>query len=154
MKVSVIVCTRNRVHAITACLDSIAVALSHVSPVTAEIVVVDNGSSDDTFAVVQKWAASCAFPVRVVVEPKTGVSAARNCAMRIAQGDLLVFTDDDCRLSDTYVKELLRYDAGDASLVLRGGRVELGDPTDLSLTTNTGPTVRRWQRENSFVGKA
>lgn len=153
MKVSVIVCTRNRVHAIIGCLESIAVALCHASPLEAEIIVVDNGSSDDSSAVVQKWAASCAFPVRLLIEPKTGVSAARNCALRAAQGALLVFTDDDCRLSETYVTELLRYDAGDVGLVLRGGRVELGDPTDLSLTTNTYPTLRRWQRQTPSADK-
>ena len=124
MHVSVIVCTKNRVHAILSCLASIVVALSKASPVGAEIVVVDNASEDGTSAVVKKWASSCPFPIRVLLESKPGVSAARNCALRAAQGDLLVFTDDDCRLSHTYVADLLRYDAKDGpALVIRGGRI-------------------------------
>ena len=55
--------------------------------------------------------------------------------------------DDDCRLSEEYVTDLLRHDAADTDLVLRGGRVELGDPTDLPLTIKTRPTPTRWQRQ-------
>jgi hypothetical protein len=38
---------------------------------------------------------------------------------------------------------LLRYDAADTGLVLRGGRVELGEPTDLPITINTADTTMR-----------
>lgn len=147
MKVSVIVCTRNRSHAIVGCLESIAAALSHASPVDAEIVVVDNASEDDTSAVVKAWASSCSFPVQLLLEPKTGVSKAKNRAIRAAQGDLLVFTDDDCRLSETYVTDALRHDANESDLVLRGGRVELGDPTDLPLSIKTDRVLKRWNRQ-------
>ena len=41
MKVSVIVCTFNRSHAIIKCMDSIAESLAAAAPVEAEIVVVD-----------------------------------------------------------------------------------------------------------------
>jgi hypothetical protein len=43
-----------------------------------------------------------------------------------------------------YFNDALRHDAGDADLVLRGGRIELGDPTDLPFTINTVPTRERW----------
>jgi len=53
-------------------------------------------------------------------------------------------------LSKDYVNDLLRHDAGDAEPVLRGGRIELGDPTDLPLTIRTTPDRIRWnRRENS-----
>ncbi len=46
-----------------------------------------------------------------------------------------------CCLSKTYVSDLLRHDAADGTeLVVRGGRIELGDPADLPLTINTSPT--------------
>ena len=48
MKLSVIVATRNRGHAITPCLDSIAASIAHAAPLDAEIVVIDNGSTDNT----------------------------------------------------------------------------------------------------------
>jgi glycosyltransferase involved in cell wall biosynthesis len=159
MKLTIIVATRNRAHAITGCLDSIAAALAKAAPIDAEIVVVDNGSRDDTAAVVQGWMGACGFPVQLLFEPKAGLSRAHNRALSAARGDLLAFTDDDCRLSEEYVTQLLRHDAADAGLVLRGGRIELGDPADLPLTINTSPALMRWSlqdnsaRHQSFCGK-
>jgi glycosyltransferase involved in cell wall biosynthesis len=124
MKLSVIVATRNRAHAISGCLDSIADSLAKAAPLDAEIVVVDNGSQDGTSRIVEQWATGCAFPVRLLVEPRSGLAVARNRALRTAQGELLVFTDDDCRLSKEYVNDLLSHDAADTEPVLSGGRVE------------------------------
>lgn len=146
MKLSVIVGTRNRAHVIVDCLNSIVAALAKAAPLEAEIIVVDNGSTDETPIVIQNWIASCAFPVRWLFEPRPGLSASRNYAMRVAKGELLVFTDDDCQLSEDYFNDLLRWDAADTDLVLRGGRVELGDPTDLTLSIKTSREVRRWYR--------
>jgi len=147
MKLSVIVATRNRDHAIAGCLDSIATSLANASPLNAEIVVVDNGSEDDTSAIVNAWAGACPFPVRLVSEPKAGLSRAHNRALETARGELLAITDDDCRVSKEYVSQLLSYDASDGTeLVFRGGRIELGDPSDLPLTIKTTPTRSRWNR--------
>jgi glycosyltransferase involved in cell wall biosynthesis len=146
MKISVIVGTRNRAHLIAECLDSIAAAFAKARPLDAEIIVVDNGSTDGTLDLIRNWVAACPFPARWLSESRPGLSAARNYAMRVAQGDLLVFTDDDCRLNEEYIKDLLRHDAADTEPVLRGGRVERGDPTDLTLATKTSPDLTRWHR--------
>ena len=146
MKISVIVGTRNRAHVIMECLDSIAAAFAKARPLDAEIIVVDNGSTDGTLDLIRNWVAACPFPARWLSESRPGLSAARNYAMRVAQGDLLVFTDDDCRLNEEYIKDLLRHDAADTEPVLRGGRVERGDPTDLTLATKTSPDLTRWHR--------
>ena len=147
MKLSVIVSTRNRAHAIAGCLDSVAAAFVAASPLDAEIVVVDNGSTDDTAAIVKAWAKANAVPLQLLFEPQAGLSRARNRALRAARGELLAFTDDDCRLHPQYVNDLLHHDATDTNLVLRGGRIELGDPTDLPLSINTAPTLMRWNRQ-------
>jgi glycosyltransferase involved in cell wall biosynthesis len=149
MKLSVIVSTRNRAHAIVGCLDSIAASLAKAAPLDAEIVVVDNGSQDATSRIVEQWATSSAFPVRLLVEPRPGLSVARNRALRTAQGELFVFTDDDCRLSQEYVNDLLGHDAADTEPVLRGGRVELGDHTDLPITIKTTTTRQRFNRRTN-----
>ncbi len=146
MKLSVLVATRNRAHAIVPCLDSIAAAFTHASLTNAEIVVVDNASTDDTASVLKAWASASAVPVTLLYEPQKGKGRALNRALRAAQGEILAFTDDDCRLSKDYVNDLSRHDAADNELVLRGGRIELGDPTDLPFTINTEPTRKRWQR--------
>jgi glycosyltransferase involved in cell wall biosynthesis len=150
MKLSVIVATRNRAHAIAGCLDSIAASLANASLLDAEIVVVDSGSTDDTPAVIEAWASASPVQVQVLIEPTPGVSRARNRAIGAARANLLAFTDDDCRLSKDYVSQLLRHDAADTDLVLRGGRVELGDTSDLPISISMGPTLMRWSRkENS-----
>jgi GT2 family glycosyltransferase len=146
MKLSVIVATRNRAHAIIPCLDSIATSLAAAAAPDAEIVVVDNGSEDQTLAIVEQWTSGSSFPVQFLSEPKAGVSRAHNLALRTAQGELLAFTDDDCRLGKNHVNDLLRHADADTELVLRGGRVELGDPTDLPLTIKTTPDRIRWNR--------
>ena len=64
--------------------------------------------------------------------------------MRCARGELIALTDDDCRLDKNYVKDLLRHDAGDTELVLRGGRIEAGDPNDLPVTIKISSERQRW----------
>jgi glycosyltransferase involved in cell wall biosynthesis len=146
MKLSVIVATRNRAYAVVRCLDSIQVAILNAAPVEAEIVVVDNGSTDNTAQVLRDWASASTVPVQVLSEPRTGKARALNSALRAARGTLFAFTDDDCQLHIEYVHDLLRHDNATTDLVLRGGRIELGDPTDLPITINTRPTPMRWNR--------
>lgn len=146
MKLSIIIATRNRAHAIGGCLDSIPPAFAKAGPLDAEIVVVDNGSTDNTFQIVTQWAARSPYPVRVLSERKPGLSRAHNCALLAAQGEFLAFTDDDCRLTEDYVADLLRHHAADSEPVLRGGRIELGDPADLPLTIKTTPEPMQWSR--------
>jgi glycosyltransferase involved in cell wall biosynthesis len=146
MKLSIIIATRNRVHGITKCLDAVARSLARAPAIEAEVLVVDNASTDNTFAVVREWAMTCPFSVRPLLESKGGSSAARNKGIRESTGELLAFIDDDCRMSCNYVSDLLRHDATDIELVLRGGRVELGDANDLPITIKTDSQVLRWQR--------
>jgi len=146
MKLSVIIATRNRAHAISGCLDSIAAAFANAAPLDAEIVVVDNGSTDNTAEIIKAWASANSVSVRSLFEPRAGKAKALNRALRAAKGQWLAFIDDDCRLHPEYVTDLLRHDAVDTEPVLRGGRIELGDPTDLELTTKTTPDRIRWSR--------
>ncbi len=159
MRLSVIVVTRNRPHMLVACLDSIAVALVEAAPLAAEIVVVDNGSTDHTARAILDWTGTHSVPVRHLVEPRQGRARALNLACQAAAGELLAFTDDDCRLDAGYILDLQRHDAADEGLVLRGGRVELGDPTDLPFTINIGEARLRWgralnsARSQSLIGR-
>jgi GT2 family glycosyltransferase len=154
MKLSVIVATRNRGAHIRPCLESIAAALAKAKavPLDAEIVVVNNGSTDNTSEIVKGWASACPFTVCLAYEPRPGLSCARNQSLRSAQGELLAFTDDDCRLSIDYVNDLLRHDASDGDeLVVRGGRVELGNSMDLPITINTTTVRQRFNQRTNPV---
>lgn len=121
MKLSVIVATRNRAQAVVPCLNSITVAFARAAPLDAEIVIVDNGSTDETGEVVAGWASASGARVKFLVEPRSGKGRALNRAQRAAEGELLAHIDDDCRMHPEHVNDLLRHDATDTGLVLRGG---------------------------------
>jgi glycosyltransferase involved in cell wall biosynthesis len=63
------------------------------SGVTWELLVVDNGSTDDTNRVIRSFGGR--LPVRRLFEPEPGLSRARNLAVEHAGGDYIVWTDDD-----------------------------------------------------------
>ena len=67
-----------------------------------EVVVVDDGSTDNSLTVAQAFAAT--HPeVRVLHQPNAGVSAARNHAIREAQGEWILPVDADDRISPDYI---------------------------------------------------
>lgn len=60
-----------------------------------ELLIVDNACTDATPALLAREAWPTGWQVRVVREEKLGLSNARNCALREARGDYLIFVDDD-----------------------------------------------------------
>jgi glycosyltransferase involved in cell wall biosynthesis len=89
---SVVVCTRDRGAAIEPTLEA-AVALR--APFRFEVLVVDNGSTDSTPAIVERFVLLRPELVRLAVEPVVGLSAARNAGIRLARGGWIAFLDDD-----------------------------------------------------------
>src|SRR5437867_4956354 len=87
--VSVIVPCRNGARFLAEALDS---ALAQTHPAT-EVIVVDDGSVDDTPAVLARYAGR----VRVLRQPNRGPSAARNAALGVARGEYVAFLDADDR---------------------------------------------------------
>ncbi|GIV57709.1 MAG: hypothetical protein KatS3mg042_0622 [Rhodothermaceae bacterium] len=93
---SILICTRDRLEALKETLASVG-RLELPPGLTAELVVVDNGSTDGTAA----WVRSARLPnmpVRLVEEPRPGTGYARTTALYAARGEILLFTDDDVRL--------------------------------------------------------
>ena len=88
--VSVIIPTYNRAHCVAQAIDS-ALNQTHSD---LEIVVVDDGSTDDTATLIKKRYAADQRVVYVRQENQ-GVSAARNRGLRIARGHYIAFLDSD-----------------------------------------------------------
>ena len=86
--ISVVVCTRNRAASLPATLASLAEQT--LDAARFEVVVVDNGSTDGTAALLARTPG-----VRAVAEPRVGLSAARNAGVSAAAGEVLAFIDDD-----------------------------------------------------------
>jgi glycosyltransferase involved in cell wall biosynthesis len=118
--VSVVLCTYNRSHLLAAALD----ALVRQGPDTPphEVIVVDNNSADATREVVAPFIASGI--VRYVFEPAQGLSHARNHGLSMARADLIAFTDDDVRVTSTWIRSIVDAFAAHPELEMVGGRVE------------------------------
>ena len=85
--VSVVIATYNRSRQVKEAIDSV---LAQSAPVR-EIIVVDDGSKDDT----REQLLSYGDRIRPFFQANGGASAARNLAMRMAQGSWIAFLDDD-----------------------------------------------------------
>lgn len=143
---SVIICTRDRENALLTCLESVARSALAARPASVEVIVVDDGSSDASADVVLAFAARSVTPILLLRQDRLGLSAARNAGVRAANGQLLIFIDDDCVVSQAHVADALELFSADRQWVLRGGRVELGDEQDAPLTIRVGEVTERLQR--------
>jgi glycosyltransferase involved in cell wall biosynthesis len=92
-RLSVIIPTFNRAPILTKCLE----ALSHQTCEGSlyEIVVADDGSSDETRAIVLQFAARGSREIRYLHQENAGANAARNRAIRLARGAILLLINDD-----------------------------------------------------------
>ena len=119
-RLTVAVCTRNRA-------DSLADALEHLCALAIpegvwwEVVVVDNGSTDHTKEVLARFANR--LPLRSDQESKPGVSNARNRALSVAQGDFVLWIDDDVMVDPHWLEAHLRGMRGYPDAVTFGGPV-------------------------------
>ena len=144
---SFIVCTRNRAAALAACIRSIEAACRSHAAFTSELVVVDNGSTDSTPEYVTSVAADSDVAIRLLVEARPGLAAARNAGLQHARGRIVVFIDDDCEVHRGYLRDLERHYATGERLVIRGGRVDLGNPNDLPFTVKRSAARARLTRD-------
>lgn len=87
-KLSVIIPTYNRSRLVTEAIDSV---LSQRCDHAIEVIVVDDGSADDTRAVLESYGDR----IRYRHQPNQGMNAARNHGVRLATGDYVAFLDSD-----------------------------------------------------------
>lgn len=97
--VSVVVASYNGGRTLRACLDS----LGRLRYPAYEVILVDDGSTDDTPAI----AAQYPQVRRLRHERNRGLSASRNTGIAAARGEIVAFTDDDCRVDEDWLHHLV-----------------------------------------------
>jgi glycosyltransferase involved in cell wall biosynthesis len=95
MHLSVIIPTRDRLPTLRATLAGLAE--QEVGDLAVEVVVVDNGSEDGTFAALADLAPTFPLPLRVLSEATPGAGPARNAGLAAAEGEIVLFLGDDTR---------------------------------------------------------
>jgi glucosyl-dolichyl phosphate glucuronosyltransferase len=123
IKFSVIICTRNRASYLSDALRSVC---EQDFPSDAfEIIIVDNGSTDETHQVASRFAAD-GFPCKYVFEPILGLPSARNTGAKVSIGEFLVFLDDDALADSNWLTAWeVAHQQTSNQLAILGGRSEL-----------------------------
>ncbi len=98
-KVSVVVASYNGARTLEACLDS----LRRLNYQDLEVVFVDDGSTDNTPEIARKYPDFRCFRH----EKNLGLSVARNTGISAASGEIVAFTDSDCRADPDWLRYLI-----------------------------------------------
>jgi glycosyltransferase involved in cell wall biosynthesis len=100
LRASICICTRNRPDDLRKALASIAAS----RPAPHQVVVADDSDGDETEALV----ADADLPITYVRGPRVGLGANRNAAIDAAEGDQLLFLDDDALLGEDFLARMER----------------------------------------------
>lgn len=126
-EVSIIIATANRHALLRLALESLA-TLPEAHTCTLEVIVSDDGSTDDTPSVIDAALTASPPHIRAVrSETQFGTAAARNRALAVARGRFIVFADDDCRFPAGWLERLLA--------PLRAGRADIVGGPDIPPTS-------------------
>jgi glycosyltransferase involved in cell wall biosynthesis len=140
MRITVIVCTRNRAEQLRSMLES-ATHIETPGAISWELLVVDNGSADHTSEIVESFARR--LPIRRVSEPTPGLSNARNRGVSEANGEYICWTDDDVLIDPHWL-------AGYAEAFVRHPEAAyFGGPIELVLEE---PTPTWFKRNRALLG--
>lgn len=112
-KISIIIPVYNGARVISDCINSIVNCEINVPK---ELIIVDDGSTDDTEEIVKK------FPCQYIRIEKSGVAKTRNIGIKKAVGDILFFFDADVKLKKDTIKNFLKHFREDEDTYIIQGR--------------------------------
>ena len=119
---SVIIPTYNRRELLLKTLNSV-ISQNNISRTEFELVIVDNGSKDETWKAVRSFADKNERTSIVYIKLKRnyGADFARNVAVLESRGKFLAFTDDDCIVPENWLIEFKRELEADSEIAGVGG---------------------------------
>jgi glycosyltransferase involved in cell wall biosynthesis len=143
---SVVIPTRNRAEHAAACVVSVLGNSGF-----DEVVVVDQSDDRSTELALAKLADPRVVHVGT---PSRGVSNGRNLGVERTRGDIIAFTDDDCRPASDWVANIRHIFASDADTVVVCGRVAVANEVrNLGYTESFEPHEREWRNRLPPFGR-
>jgi GT2 family glycosyltransferase len=118
--VSVVITTLNRAGLLADCLESLRTQAYRAAD---EVIVVDNGSTDDTPEVVERFARTFPVALRMEREARPGKTRALLKGISCAAGEVLALTDDDVCVDGRWLATIHALFA-DRTLALAAGRID------------------------------
>ena len=120
IQISAIICTHNRDNYLGAAIDSL---LSQDFATEFEVIVVDNGSKDNTKKIVEQRLDNPRL--KYIYEPILGLSVARNTGAQASSSGILAYLDDDAVASKGWLQVLYSAYQSNPKLAIAGGKVTL-----------------------------
>lgn len=115
MKLSVIIPVYNAEKYLRECVDSVLNQTEN----DLEIILVNDGSPDNSGAIIAEYAARCPEKITAITVENGGQGRARNCGIDIARGEFLSFIDSDDYIEpDMYALMLAAAEENDADVVV------------------------------------
>lgn len=121
---TVLICTYNRGDRLAETLDGLACSqINPHRPLAWNVIVVDNNSTDATRETVESRIAAFPVPLVYLFEPKQGKSNALNTGLAATDATVIVFTDDDVRVTPDWLDASCRTILEDPAIDYTGGPV-------------------------------
>jgi glycosyltransferase involved in cell wall biosynthesis len=115
-----------------------------------ELIVVENACTDGTSQYLADFPNLIGhISFKAVSVPVPNLSRAHNAGLRASSGGLIAFTDDDCYVTPSYLKDVVAA-FEDPAIAAIGGRILLYDPADFPITIKTA-TEREFFKPYSFI---
>ncbi len=149
---SIIIPVYNRANLIQETLDSVKQQLYR--PI--EVVIVNDGSTDDSSEVIQEWKVKNAEPDRLIInyiyQDNSGVASARNRGYDSSTGDFIYFLDSDDRIYPHALETVNKvFENDEADLILTG--YDIFNHEDNSITSTVYGYSDRKQIEHLIKGE-
>ncbi len=146
LNISVVIPVYNGAATIEVCLTS----LLHQSVAPLEVIVVDNGSSDGTQELVDRFAeAHPKLQLFRVTEQRRGPSAARNRGVAASRGEIVAFTDADCVADVDWLRDVQEAFRNHEPGIV-AGNIEGHRPTNLVQEFLSLYTLKGFTRSRTF----
>jgi cellulose synthase/poly-beta-1,6-N-acetylglucosamine synthase-like glycosyltransferase len=145
MNITVIVPTYRRPEDLARCLE----ALKQQARPAEEVIVTVRDTDDATWTFLEKFDIGL-LPLRTVTVKVTGVIAAMNAGLNVAQGDIIAFTDDDAAPHADWLEKIEAYFLADRTIGGVGGRDLIYE--DKQLVKGSKETVGKIQWFGRMIG--